>query len=55
MVAAGNTASREKRNQNSEVAGKEQAQHIRSKEILEDTKKLKDSYHMGWQRGCSKS
>ena len=44
MVAASNAAPREMRGQNPEVAGKEQAQRTRSREILEDIKKLKDSY-----------
>ena len=44
MVAASIAAPRETRGQTPEVAGKEQAQHTRSKEILEDIKKLKDSY-----------
>jgi hypothetical protein len=44
MVAAPSAAPRAMRGQNPEVAGKEQAQRTRSKEILEDIKKLKDSY-----------
>jgi chorismate synthase len=44
MVAAGIAAPREMRGQTPRVADKEQAQRTRSKEILEDIKKLKDSY-----------
>src|SRR3954451_19215053 len=44
MVAAPSAVPRVMRGQNPEVAGKEQAQRTRSKEILEDIKKLKDSY-----------
>jgi hypothetical protein len=44
MMAAPSVAPRAIRGQNPEVAGKEQAQHTRSKEILKDIKKLKDSY-----------
>jgi hypothetical protein len=44
MVAAPSAAPRAMRGQNPEVAGKEQAQRTRSNEILEDIKKLKDSY-----------
>jgi hypothetical protein len=44
MVAAGIAAPREMRSQTPGVADKEQAQRTRSKEILEDIKKLKDSY-----------
>jgi len=44
MVAATDAAPRVMRGQTPGVAGKEQAQRTRSKEILEDIKKLKDSY-----------
>jgi hypothetical protein len=44
MVAANDAAPRETRGQTPGVAGKEQAQRTRSKEILEVIKKLKDSY-----------
>jgi hypothetical protein len=44
MVAAGIAAPREMRGQTPGVADKEQAQRTRSKEILKDIKKLKDSY-----------
>ena len=44
MVAASTAAPRETRGQTPGVADKEQAQRTRSKEILEDIKKLKDSY-----------
>jgi hypothetical protein len=44
MMAAPSAAPRAMRGQNPEVAGKEQAQRTRSNEILEDIKKLKDSY-----------
>jgi hypothetical protein len=43
-VAASYVTRCEMRGQNPEVAGMEQAQRTRSKEILEDIKKLKDSY-----------
>jgi hypothetical protein len=43
-MAAPSAAPRAIRGQNPEIAGKEQAQRTRSKEILEDIKKLKDSY-----------
>jgi hypothetical protein len=44
MMAALSAAPRAMRDQNPEVAGKEQAQRTRSNEILKDIKKLKDSY-----------
>jgi hypothetical protein len=44
MVAAGSAVPREMRGQIPGVADKEQAQCTRSKEILEDIKKLKDTY-----------
>jgi hypothetical protein len=44
MVAAGIAAPREMRGQTPRVADKEQAQRTRGKEILEDIKKLKNSY-----------
>jgi hypothetical protein len=44
MVTAGIAAPREMRSQTPGVADKEQAQRTRSKKILEDIKKLKDSY-----------
>jgi hypothetical protein len=44
MMAAGIVAPREMRGQTPGVADKEQAQRTRSNEILEDIKKLKDSY-----------
>jgi hypothetical protein len=44
MVAASIAASREIRGQTPRVTDKEQAQRTRSKEILKDIKKLKDSY-----------
>jgi hypothetical protein len=44
MVAASTAAPRETRGQTPGVADKEQAQRTRSKEILKDIKKLKDSY-----------
>jgi hypothetical protein len=44
MMAAPSAAPRAMRGQNPKVAGKEQAQRTRSKEILKDIKKLKDSY-----------
>jgi hypothetical protein len=43
-MAASIVAPREIRGQISRVTGEEQAQRTRSKEILEDIKKLKDSY-----------
>jgi hypothetical protein len=43
-VAATDAAPRVMRGQTPGVADKEQAQRTRSKEILEDIKKLKDSY-----------
>jgi hypothetical protein len=43
-MAAPSATPRAMRGQNPEIAGKEQAQRTRSKEILEDIKKLKDSY-----------
>jgi hypothetical protein len=43
-MAAGIAAPRETRGQTPRVADKEQAQRTRSKEILKDIKKLKDSY-----------
>jgi hypothetical protein len=50
MVAASTAAPRETRGQTSGVADKEQAQRTRSKEILEDIKKLKDLYGQGKSR-----
>jgi hypothetical protein len=44
MVAASTAAPRETRGQTPGVVDKGQAQYTRSKEILEDIKKLKDSY-----------
>jgi hypothetical protein len=43
-MAASTAAPLETRGQTPEVADKEQAQRTRSKEILENIKKLKDSY-----------
>ena len=43
-MAASGAASREMRDQNPGVAGKEQMQCTRSEEILADIKKLRDSY-----------
>jgi hypothetical protein len=44
MMAAPSVTPRAIRGRNPKIAGKEQAQRTRSKEILEDIKKLKDSY-----------
>jgi hypothetical protein len=44
MVTASSAAPRAIRGQNPKIAGKEQAQRTRSKEILKNIKKLKDSY-----------
>jgi hypothetical protein len=43
-MAANDAAPRETRGQTPKIAGKEQAQRTRSKEILKDIKKLKNSY-----------
>jgi hypothetical protein len=43
-MAAPSATPRAMRGQNPKIIGKEQAQRTRSKEILENIKKLKDSY-----------
>jgi hypothetical protein len=44
MMAANTAAPRETRGQTPGIVNKKQAQRTRSKEILENIKKLKDSY-----------